>query len=165
MTNILIAVLGKAHGIKGELQLQIFSEDPASLMDYNPLLTKDDKVVTILALRQQGKNWVAKIDNAPDRNAAERLAGTELFLPRRRFLEQLEDDEFYIADLVGMDVFDEEGQKLGVVKAVDNFGAGDLLDILFTATGKRDYLLFTKTTVPSVDPGQRKIIIRMPEWI
>jgi 16S rRNA processing protein RimM len=160
---ILLAIIGKAQGIKGEVRLQIFAESPANLPAYNPLVTENAETITILSLKPHGKTgWVARLDGVRDRTQAEKLNGTRLYVPRER-LPEPDDEDYYITDLIGMDVYDEAGDRLGIVKAVDNFGAGDLLDIAFETTGKTDYLPFTRACVPEIDIAHRRLLVRLPQ--
>ena len=126
---IQMAVIGAAHGIRGELRVKTFTGDPLALADYGPLHTKDGRIFEIVDIRPQGTVVVVRLKGVNDRNAAEALTGTELFVDRSALPEALEDDEFYHADLVGLAVKDEAGETLGKVIAVQNFGGGDILEI------------------------------------
>src|SRR5262245_45703887 len=126
---VLMAVIGAAHGIKGELRVKTFTGDPQALADFGTLFASDGRAFEILALRPQGNMAVAKFRGVDDRSAAEALTGTELFVGRATLPGDLDEEEFYHADLVGMDAVDEGGERLGKVTAVQNYGAGDILEI------------------------------------
>ena len=111
------------------MRIKTFTGDPLALAGYGPLFARDGRVFEILAIRPQGTVVVARLKGVDDRSAAEALNGTELFIERATLPEELEEEEFYHADLVGMDVLDERGERIGKVSAVQNFGAGDILEI------------------------------------
>ena len=126
---VLMAVIGAAHGIKGELRVKTFTDDPLALGGYGSLFAKDGRRFDILDIRPQGTVVVVRFKGVGDRSAAEALTGTELFVDRAALAADLDDEEFYHADLVGLSVVDEQGAQIGKVAAVHNFGAGDILEI------------------------------------
>lgn len=143
-----MAVIGAAHGIKGELRVKTFTGDPLALADYGPLQAKDGRAFQILDIRPAGTVVVVRFKGVADRNAAEALAGTELFVDRSVLPDDGEEDEFYHADLIGLDVRDDTG-VIGRVVAVHNFGGGDILDV--TLAGRKGVLIpFTQAAVPHV---------------
>jgi 16S rRNA processing protein RimM len=155
---VLMAVVGAAHGIKGEVRIKTFTGDPLALGDYGPLHTKDGRTFELLDARPQGNVVVARLKGIADRNAAEALNGTELFVERSALPDKLEEEEFYHADLVGMDVVDEHGETIGKVSAVQNFGAGDILEL--KGPGLNGMLIpFTRASVPVVDVAMRTLRI------
>jgi 16S rRNA processing protein RimM len=135
------------------VKVSVFADDPA-LLDQTPLFTseKTDQTLTLTLKSSGGKGiWLAEIPAVTDRNAAEKLRGTELWLDREALPDiEEEDGVYYHADLVGLTAQNEAGQKIGTVIAVKNFGAGDLLEIK-PETGGSFYLPFTADFVPSVD--------------
>ena len=144
-----MAVIGAAHGIKGELRVKTFTADPLALADYGPLYAKDGRAFEIEAIRPAGEIVVVRFKGLRDRTAAERLTGTELFVDRS-VLPAEEEDEFYYADLVGLAIRDETGAEAGKVIAVENFGGGDILEITFQ--GRKGVLIpFSQAAVPEVD--------------
>ena len=144
-----MAVIGAAHGIKGELRVKTFTGDPLALGDYSPLYTKDGRAFEIEDIRPAGEMVVVRFKGIRDRSTAERLTGTELFVDRSA-LPSEEEDEFYHADLVGLTVRDETGADAGKVIAVQNFGGGDILEITFQ--GRKGLLIpFSQAAVPEVD--------------
>lgn len=144
-----MAVIGAAHGIKGELRVKTFTGDPLALGDYGPLYTKDGRVLEIEDIRPAGEVVVVRFKGLRDRTAAEVLTGTELFVDRS-VLPTEDDDEFYHADLVGLAVRDEDGQSVGKITAVQNYGGGDILEITFR--GRKGLLIpFSQAAVPEVD--------------
>lgn len=144
-----MAVIGAAHGIKGELRVKTFTGDPVALGDYGPLYTKDGRAFEILDIRPAGTVVVVRFRGVDDRSAAEALNGTALFVARAS-LPAEEHNEFYHTDLVGLAVEDETGVRIGKVSAVQNFGGGDLLEII--AGGRKGVLIpFSEAAVPLVD--------------
>jgi 16S rRNA processing protein RimM len=144
-----MAVIGAAHGIKGELRVKTFTGDPLALADYGPLYTKDGRAFQIIDIRPANTVVVVRFKGISDRNTAEALAGTELFVDRSMLPDDGEEDEFYHADLVGLAVRDDAGAAIGKVVAVHNFGGGDILDV--TLAGRKGVLIpFTQAAVPDV---------------
>lgn len=144
-----MAVIGAAHGIKGELRVKTFTGDPLALADYGPLYAKDGRSFEIEAIRPAGEMAVVRFKGLRDRTAAEGLTGTELFVDRS-VLPAEEEDEFYHADLVGLSIRDETGAEAGKVVAVQNYGGGDILEITFQ--GRKGLLIpFSQAAVPEVD--------------
>jgi 16S rRNA processing protein RimM len=155
---VLMAVIGAAHGIKGEVRIKTFTDDPLALAGYGTLSTNDGRCFEILEIRPQGSVVVARLKGVVDRSAAEALTGTELFVEREALSGELEDEEFYHADLVGMDVIDERGERIGKVSAVQNYGAGDILEI--KGPGLNGVLVpFSTAAVPVVDVAMRTVRI------
>lgn len=143
-----MAVIGAAHGIKGELRVKTFTGEPLALADYGPLYAKDGRAFQIIDIRPANTVVVVRFKGVNDRNAAEALAGTELFVDRSMLPDDGEEDEFYHADLVGLEVRDDSG-VIGKVVAVHNFGGGDILDV--TLGGRKGVLIpFTQAAVPDV---------------
>lgn len=144
-----MAVIGAAHGIKGEVRVKTFTGDPVALGDYGPLHAKDGRVFEILDIRPAGTVVVVRFKGVADRGTAEALNGVALFVERAA-LPEGEDGEFYHTDLIGLAVEDEVGERIGKVTAVQDFGGGDLLEI--TAGGRKGVLIpFTEAAVPVVD--------------
>lgn len=147
---IQMAVIGAAHGIKGELRVKTFTGDPLALADYGPLYAKDGRAFEIAAIRPANEVVVVRFKGINDRNAAEALTNVELFVDRSALPDDAEDGEFYYTDLVGLGVRDENGEPVGKVFAVQNFGGGDILEIQYR--GRKGVLIpFTQAAVPVVD--------------
>lgn len=154
---VLMAVIGAAHGIKGELRVKTYTGDPEALGAYGPLFAKDGRAFEVEAVRPAGTVAVVRFHGVADRTAAERLTGTELFVDRSALPEE-DEDEFYHADLVGLSVRDETGRTVGKVNAVQNFGGGDILDI--SHSGRKSVLIpFSRAAVPEIDLKQRYVRI------
>ncbi len=119
---VTLAVIIGAHGVTGEVRLKIFAEDLKPYSSFN------DGKLTLKSLRHGSNGAIARIAEVNDRNAAEALRGTELTVPRSA-LPPLADGEYYHADLIGLPVVSTTGEAIGKVVAIDNFGAGDVLEI------------------------------------
>jgi 16S rRNA processing protein RimM len=157
-----VAQIGAPHGVRGEVRLWPFTADPMALRDYGALESEDGaQRFEIEALRPAKNHLVVRLRGIVDRNAAEQLTNTKLFVPRSR-LPAPEADEFYHADLIGLPVFDTNDQQLGTVTAVLNFGAGDLLEVQPAAGGATVLLTFTQAVVPVVDMAARRIVADPP---
>ncbi len=162
---VLLGRFGAAHGVRGEIRLQSFTADPAAISSYGPLFDKSGaRRFVISALRPLGKDmFVARVEGIADRTGAEALTGQELYLPRAA-LPEPDEDEFYLADLEGLRAETADGEALGRVVGLRNFGAGDILEIE-PPEGETFLLPFTKTVVPIVDIAGGRIVIVLPEVV
>lgn len=121
----LAAIIG-AHGVAGEVRLKLFGEGVAALKRYRAF---NDSALTVVKLRDDGKGGaIARFAEVPDRRAAERLRGTALTV-RRSEMPPLAEGEYYHADLIGLPAVSTGGDALGECVAVENFGAGDVIEI------------------------------------
>ena len=125
--RIALAAVAGAHGIKGELRLKLFSDSAESLSGHAKLYVGGAER-RLLSIRDSGKTAVARLEGVEDRSAAEALRGSLVEIDRSA-LPPLEEGEYYHADLIGLPAVDGEGGLVGVVAAVENYGAGDLLEI------------------------------------
>ena len=164
--RVCVARIGAAHGVRGEVNLWSFTADPFAVTQYGPLESADGaRSFGIEALRPGKSCLVARFAGVTDRSAAERLNNIELFVPRERLPSPGAADEFYHADLIGLAVVDLEGVELGRVVAVQNFGAGDLIEVLPIAGGDTVLLPFTEAVVPVVDIAGGRVLANPPEGI
>ncbi|HMJ40835.1 MAG TPA: ribosome maturation factor RimM [Pseudolabrys sp.] len=164
--RIRVARIGAAHGVRGEVKLWPFTQDPLAVADYGPLETEDGaRRFEIETLRAAKDHLVARLKGVGDRDAAEKLRNTDLFVSRDKLPPIDEEDTYYHADLVGMSAITPEGVPLGNVTAIHNFGAGDLIEIATTAGGEPLLLPFTETVVPNIDTALRQITIVLPSVI
>lgn len=146
---IQMAVIGAAHGIKGEVRVKTFTGDPLALGDYGPLYASDGRAFEVADIRPANTVVVVRFKGVKDRNAAEALAGTALFVDRSALPGEEDDDEFYHADLIGLAVKDDTGAILGTVNAVHNFGADDILEVALA--GRKTVLVpFSRAAVPEI---------------
>jgi 16S rRNA processing protein RimM len=148
--RIALAAVAGAQGIKGELRLKLFSDSVESLSRHQKLYVGGAER-RLLAIRDSGKTAVARFDGVADRSAAEALRGSLVEVDRSA-LPPLEEGEYYHADLPGLPALDREGSPVGVVVAVENYGAGDLLEIELP-DGKRSLIPF-KPGIADLEEGR-----------
>lgn len=160
---VLMGVFGAAVGLKGEVRLKSYTETPAAIAEYSPLLARDGRTFEIIASREANEVVVVRIKGVDDRNAAERLTNLELYVSREA-LGEVEEDEFFHADLIGLAAQTQTGEALGVVAALYDFGAGDMIEIR-PSKGKSLVFPFTKAIVPVVDVAGGRIVIAPPAEI
>lgn len=152
------AIIG-AHGVRGDVRVKSFTADPAAVFDYAPFLDEDGKPLIDPVRARPAKDHFIVTPNTPrQKEAWDGLKSTKLYVPRAR-LPETEEDEFYIDDLVGLDVFAGGDEKIGQVKAVLNHGAGDLIEIERRTRGKPVLVPFTLADVPIVDLKLNRIVI------
>lgn len=137
--RVALAAVAGAHGVKGELRLKLFSDTVESLSRHENVYVGGAQR-RLLSVRDSGKTAVARIEGIADRSAAEALRGS-LIEVERSTLPPLGDGEYYYADLLGLDAVDGEGARVGTVVSVENYGAGELLEIE-RAGGKRSLIQF-----------------------
>ncbi len=140
---VTLAVVIGAHGVAGEVRLKVFAEDMSAHASFN------GGALTLESFRQTPKGAIARFAQVPDRNAAEAMRGTELTVPRTA-LPPLADGEYYHADLLGLPAVSTTGEALGIVIAIDNFGAGDVIEIE-RPTKKRFMVPMNADAVPEWD--------------
>lgn len=153
-----MAVIGAPHGIRGELRVRSFTADPLALADYGPLHAEDGRRFEILDIRLQKDMVVVRFNGVADRTAAEALTGTALFVDREALPDDLEEEEFYHADLIGLAVFGPDGAPIGKVVAIQDFGGGEILEI---ARGGRATAMvpFTRAAVPEIDIAAGRLTV------
>ncbi len=162
--DVLIAAVIGAHGLKGEVKVKTFTETPGALARYRRLHAKDGRVFTIAQFRPgNADEATAAFAEVLDRVAAEKLKGLELFIARDT-LPAPDENEFYHADLIGLSAMDEADRVIGTVKAIHNYGAGDVIEI---ARGEGDTVMlpFARDFVPVVDVANGRVVIAVPEDI
>ncbi len=151
---VLLGEFGRAHGLKGEVRLKSHTGDPLAIASYGPLQTADSRSVTLRSVRQaagdQPDLLVARVEGVETRDAAEALNRVQLFAPRERLGEPADEDEFFLADLIGLSARSEAGETIGAVVEVPNYGGGDLLEIA-PSRGPTILVPFTKAFVPVLD--------------
>ncbi len=163
--RILVGRFGAAHGVRGEIRLQSFTQNPRSIGKLKPLTdVAGARVFVVQSLRHVRDNlFVAQVAGCADRSAAETLCNLELYVPRER-LPKAAPDEFYVADLVGLDAISADGVRLGVVVNAPNYGAGDLLEIK-PPHGETLLIAFTRANVPRIDMETRQVAIVLPQEV
>jgi len=147
---ILVAQIAGGFGVKGEVRVTAWTADPMALMTYGPLLRADGSVgLTLITARPEKSAVVGRAKEIATKEQADALRGLKLYVPRDRF-PPADEDEFYLADLIGLDVRDPADEVIGRVKSVQNFGADDILEIAPATGGQTWYLPFTREAVPEI---------------
>ncbi len=163
--RILLGVVGRPHGVRGLVHVVSYTADPVDLAAYGALADERGRRFT-LAWRGDGVAQLAELVDGravpvADRNAAERLTNTRLFIERDR-LPPPDDEEFYLADLVGLPAFDLAGGALGRVAAVHDYGAGASLEIAREAAAAL-LVPFTRVAVPEIDLASGRVVVVPPD--
>jgi 16S rRNA processing protein RimM len=161
-SDVLLAAVIGAQGLKGEVKARLFTASPDALPRYGVLHTRDGRELKVTAFRptKPGEAVIA-FEGVRDRNAAEALKGAELLVDRAA-LPQTEEDEFYHADLIGLEARDAEGRILGKVSALYNYGASDVIE-LTRPDGDDVLLAFSRETVPVLNIAAGYIVVAVPE--
>lgn len=147
---ILVGQVAGGFGVKGEVRITAYTADPLALTAYGPLLRADGSPgLTLTSARPDKNGVVGRAREISTKEEADALRGLKLHVPRDRFPEP-DEDEFYLADLVGVEARDPDDAVLGVVKSVQNFGASDMLEIAPATGGPTWYLPFTREAVPEL---------------
>ena len=152
----MVGEIGKPHGVRGLVRLRAFTEDPRAIAGYSPLT--DEAGTRRFAITLKGGD-IAAIEGVTDRDAAQRLTGTKLFVERDR-LPAPGDEEFYLADLIGLSAVSEAGEAIGTIRAVEDHGGGPFLIV---QGASREHLLpFTRAVVPVVDVAGGTVTVTLP---
>ncbi len=162
--HICVARIGAAHGVRGEVKLWPFTQDPMAVLHYGPLSTKDGaRQFEVARARVAKDHLVAMLKGVATREDAERVNGVELYIAREQ-LPATDDGEYYHADLIGLRAINAQGKAIGKVLAIHNFGAGDIIEIA-PLQGSSLLLPFTNAVVPTVDLVAGHVVIVMPPEI
>jgi 16S rRNA processing protein RimM len=162
---IFVARIAGAFGVKGEVRLTTFTADPMALLDYRDLKRENGAPgLTLTSARPAKGGVVARAKEVETREQAEAMRGLRLYIPRERLPEPENEEEYYLVDLIGLSVVTPEGEPLGVVRTVHDFGAGDLLEIQ-PPHGASWWLPFTREAVPQVRMADRTLVAIRPEEI
>ena len=161
--RILVGAVAGAHGVRGEVRIKSFTADPAAVARYGPLSDESGARRFELTVTGATKGGVvARIAGIADRDQAEALKGLRLYVPREALPPTQATDEFYVADLVGLAAERPDGTPLGRVAAVENYGAGDVIEIAVEGSGGL-LVAFTRATVPVVDLAGGRLVVNPPQ--
>ncbi|MBB5694058.1 ribosome maturation factor RimM [Muricoccus pecuniae] len=155
--RILVGEFGRPHGVRGLIHLRSHTAEPAAIAGYGPLSDESGARRFVLKWLAEG---LVQVEGVTDRDAAARLTGTRLYVDRDA-LPPPEEDEFYLADLIGLRAETEGGELLGTVSAVEDFGAGSVLT-LRDANGRESLFPFTRAVVPVVEIAAGRIVVVPP---
>lgn len=163
--RICLGKITDAHGIRGEIRVRTYTEAPEDIGAYGPLEDEaGNRRFSLSNVRLVKGGVVARLDGIKDRTQAEALRGTELFIDRTKLPEQ-DDGVWYHTDLIGLAVLDTKGTAFGEVVSVQNYGAGDLLEIRPADGGSTLLVPFTEDVVPDVDLAGGSLSINPPEGL
>jgi 16S rRNA processing protein RimM len=162
--RVLLAAITGAHGVKGLVKLKSFTERPEDVGAYGPLSDEAGAVYRILVKGRAKGSLIVQIEGLSDRDTAAALAGTRLFVERDALPRPEDEEEFYHVDLIGLVVEDTEGRPIGEVAAVEDYGAGPVLEV--RREEERPVLLpFTRAVVPVVDLAGGRLVVSPPEEV
>ncbi len=163
--RLCLAAVAGAHGVRGLVKLKSFTEEPEAVAAYGPLTDEAGRRTFRLTLKGRVKDLLlAAIDGVEDREAAQALRGTRLYVERSALPEPEDAEEFYVADLVGLAVESPDGETLGRVASVADHGAGSVLEIE-PAEGPAFDLPFTRAVVPTVDLAGGRLVVELPPML
>lgn len=161
---VLMGIFGAAVGLKGEVRLKSYTQDPVDIAEYSPLLTRDGRSFEITSVREANEVVIVRVKGVTNRTDAERLTNIALYVPRARLGQSADDDEFFHADLIGLRAETEAGAVLGTVAALYDFGAGEMIEIK-PPRGKPLVYPFSKAVVPVVDIAGGRVVIAPPHEV
>lgn len=165
MSNDRLIAVGRvagAFGVRGEVRITTFTQEPLALARFGELKRQDGSPgLTLLSAREAKGGVICRCPGIETKEQADALRGLRLFIPREA-LPAPDEDEFYLADLIGLAAVTPEGETLGAIKSVQDFGAGDILEITPAGGGPTWYLAFTRDAVPQVDIAAGRLTIVRP---
>ena len=156
---VTVGVILGAHGVRGDVRVKSFTAEPEAVFEYAPFLSEQGEVlIEPTAVRTGKDHFIVSPRNKRQKEEWDRMKGGKLYVPRDA-LPDVDEDEFYIEDLVGLDVYAGGETPLGRVKAVLNHGASDLLEIQVSGGSKPVLVPFTFEDVPTVDLALGRIVV------
>ena len=159
---VLVGQVSGGFGVRGEVRVAAYTADPMTLLEHGVLLRADGSTgLTLTSARPDKVGVVGRAKEIATKEEADALRGLKLFVPRDR-LPPEDEDEFYLADLLGLEARDPAGVVLGTVKSVQNFGADDMLEIAPAAGGQTWYLPFTKEAAPELHIADGWVLVVRP---
>ena len=161
---MLLGEIGAAQGLKGEVRIRSYTAEPMAIAGYGALQDEQERAIEIESLRVTPKALIARIKGVTTREAAEALARTKLYIARAR-LPARGDEEWYHAELIGLTALDRQGETIGTVVAIHNFGAGDLIEVKPAKGGATVLVPFTRDTVLEVDVEGGRLTLTPPEGL
>ena len=157
--RILVGEIGRPHGVRGLVKVRSFTADPGAIASYGPLTDATGERRFALAFLSDG---LARVEGVADREGAARLTGTALYVERASLPPPEGEDEFYLADLVGLRAETAPGVQLGKIRSVEEHGAGAFL--VLDGPPER-FVPFTRVCVPVVDTGAGRVVVQLPEEV
>lgn len=166
-SRVLLGVVEGAHGVQGQVKVRSFTADPADIASYGPLESGDGRAFKAKVRGMAKGNVLLSLSGVADRNQAEALRGTQLFVPREALPALDDEDEgFYHADLIGLEArLEGQDAVLGTVAGLADYGAGELLEVRLAGQKRTVLLPFTKAVVPVVDLAQGFVVVAPPSGL
>jgi 16S rRNA processing protein RimM len=159
---VLVARVSGAFGVKGELRIKTYTDNPLAVLNFRELRQVNGQHgLTLVSGRSFKEGLIARAKEVATKEAADALKGLDLYALRSA-LPQPQDDEFYLTDLIGLRAETQDGSPLGVVKSVQNYGAGDVLEIQPPGRRQTWMVAFTSETAPEIDIGAGRIVVVRP---
>lgn len=166
---VCVAVIAGAHGVHGAVKVKSYTQIPENFSAYGPLLNENGEIIlTPKNPRPIGNAFTMRSPEITSREQALAMKGVLLYVPRDSLPNIEDEDDFYYSDLVGLDVKTSDGKRAGTVKAVHEFGAGDMLEIQPPKSAEKQaswFHPFTKLAVPKIDLKARRIVIHVEEAV
>jgi 16S rRNA processing protein RimM len=156
---IQVGKIGRPKGTKGLLRLHCFLNDNRDINQFQKFYLEDETIIKVKLVSFDSKSPLVTINDISDRNQIEVYVNQYIYLHKEK-LSPTDENEFYFHDLEGLDVVDQQNEIVGKVESVVNFGAGDLLEIYFLKSSKKEFFRFTETNFPKVDVKEKKIMIK-----
>jgi 16S rRNA processing protein RimM len=164
--KVLLGRITGVHGLKGEVKIIAYTGQPEDIAAYGALTgANGERHFRVSAIRSvKGSTIIATLHGVSDRDAAEKLRGTDLYVSRTELPPPEDDDEYYHSDLIGLKAISPDGETIGKIIAVHNFGAGDLLEVRFEGEGQALLIPFETAHVPRIDLDARQAVILRPVY-
>ena len=156
---IQVGKIGRPKGTKGLLRLHCFLNDNRDINQFQKFYLEDETIIKVKLVSFDSKSPLVTINDINDRNQIEGYVNQYIYLHKEK-LSPTDENEFYFHDLEGLDVVNQQNEIVGKVESVVNFGAGDLLEIYFLKSSKKEFFRFTETNFPKVDVKEKKITIK-----
>ncbi len=165
---VLVGALGAPHGVRGDMRLKSFTQNPTAIFKFADLrLGADGRALSLTKKGKSKDGFIVHMDGVDTPEAVTGLSGRQLYV-HRNLLPDAAEDEFYLADLVGLEARDEQGAKIGAVNAVENFGSEDLIELILDepvkGLGRFAFIPFRKALVPTVDIKGGFITVAFQQW-
>ncbi|MCK5040870.1 MAG: 16S rRNA processing protein RimM [Sphingomonadales bacterium] len=168
-TWVCVGALGVPHGVRGDIKIRSFTEDKDSLANFDTLYVEPNYAPLKLKVKFPNKDgFVASVEGITDRDQADVVKGRKLYVKREQ-LPETDGDDYYITDLVGLKVIDIDDNAVGIIKAVHNFGAGDVLEVQLNEpkkpVGREVMIPFKESFVPKVDVAGGVVKVDLLGWL
>jgi 16S rRNA processing protein RimM len=157
--RICIAKIVNVHGIKGEVKIKTYTISDNDIFTFKAIYDEENNLYNIKKSGVSKGCIIARINDLKDRNESTKLVGKELFIEREE-LPEINDEEFYHSDLIGLDIVDLDRKRLGSVKAIHNFGNSDILEIEFTKSVNNNLFPFTREIFPEINIKENYVVFK-----